>query len=284
MRILIAGCGYVGGYLAAALKKEGHEVWALRRDKAALAPLEAIGVVTVAADLNDLKSLTALPSFEAIVLMQSPRTDTDSYESTYYAGTKNLLRAIGRAEIKKFIFISSTGVYSTNDGSWVNENTNPRAEIYKIHPDDGTEWLLRTEDAVLQSGVPAVVLRLGGIYGPGRNRLQALREGKIKPVLSDKFVNRIYVTDIVAAIQLLLKKGKNREIYIGCDDYPSTQKEFYEWLLPRMGLTQLLTQPTEPSKDEMNKRCSNKKIKELGLELSCPTFKEGYTEILSEES
>ena len=96
-------------------------------------------------------------------------------------------------------------------------------------------------------------------------------------------MNRIHVTDIVRAIRILLERGQPGEIYLGSDDTPSTQREFYSWVFERLSLP--IPAPTEPEENrhgQSNKRCFNKKIKELGLKLRYPSFKEGYAPLIAD--
>ena len=284
MKALIVGCGYVGTALGEELAKSGHEVWGLRRDPVALRLLETTRIKPFQADLLQTESLKALPAAEVVVLCQAPSRKKDSYYSTYFEGTKNLLQALPKKTCRKIILISSSSVYSTRDGSWVDEATDP---LFQNHADRETQEnakiLLESERLVLSSGFPAVVLRLSGIYGPERNRIKSVLTGRVKPVFSDLYMNRIYVTDIVRAIRLLLERGQPGEIYLGSDDAPCTQREFYTWVfekmswpLPANGSANESPVPAQGS----NKRCSNRKIKALGLKWRYPTFREGYAPLI----
>lgn len=273
MKILIVGCGYLGSKTAERLLNRGHEVWALRRDENALKELSAKGVRPFRADILKPAPLKELPSFHAAVLCQAP-DKKENYEQVYFEGTRNIIEALWKQELKKLILISSTSVYSVKDGSWVDEKDDPKRGGAM---DADAEWLLKTEELVL-SEKQGVILRLGGIYGPGRNRIEALKAGKLKSSFSEAFVNRIHVDDAAAGIELLLEKGKTGEIYLGVDDQPSTQKEFYEWICDKLSLPKESGETPKEIVRSSNKRCSNKKIKELGLKLKYPTFKEGYAE------
>ena len=295
MKVLIAGCGYVGTLLGQELAKSGHEVWGLRRDFMALRELEKTGIRPIQANLLSSDTLKKLPAVDYVVMCQAPSKKNDDYNATYYEGTKNLLAALppagggsasgGKGACRKLLFISSTSVYSTQDGSWVDESTDP---LTGKHGDreatENAKTLLSAEALVLSGAHPAMVLRLSGIYGEGRNRVKSILEGRIRPVLSDMYMNRIQVTDIVRAIRLLLEKGSPGEIYLGSDDSPCTQKEFYSWVFERLSM------PVPPAGDgetshfhgQSNKRVSNKKIKELGLKLRYPSFKEGYASLIAD--
>ena len=284
MKLLIAGCGYLGTLLGTELSKSGHEVWGLRRDWMALRELEKTGIRPVQANLLSADTLQNLPSVDHVVLCQAPSKKNDDYNATYCEGTKNLAAALPKGSLKKLLLISSTSVYSTRDGSWVDEKTDPLAGKHgDREATENAKALLNAESFVLSSGHPSTVLRLSGIYGEGRNRVKSILEGRVKPVLSDMYMNRIHSTDIVRAIRLLLEKGRPGETYLGSDDAPSTQKEFYSWVFERLSM------PVPPNEGEAphthgqsNKRVSNKKLKELGLKLRYPSFKEGYAPLIAD--
>ena len=279
MKLLIAGCGYVGTALGEELAKSGHEVWGLRRDLPALRRLEGAGIQPIQADLLDTESLKKIPAVEYVILCQAPSRKNDDYFSTYFQATKNLLQTLPKNSCRKIVLISSTSVYSTRDGSWVDENTDPMVPNHiDREAQENAKVLLDTERLLLSSGNPAVVLRLSGIYGEGRNRVKSILDGRVNPVFSDVYMNRIHVTDIIRAIRILLEKGQPGHIYLGSDDTPCTQKEFYSWVFERLGVPVSVRakMPAENPHGQSNKRCSNKKIKELGLKLRYPSFREGY--------
>ncbi len=286
MRILIAGCGYVGTALGKVLISQGAKVWGLRRDAEALSALASEGIQPIAADLLDPKTLEKLPDVDAVVFCQALSRKTDNYFETYTMGTRNLVAAYRSHPPQRMVMISSTSVFSTNDGSWVTEQTSPAAVAYDSQESTANaQALLEAEAAVLLSKIPAVVFRLAGIYGPGRHRIGALKAGRMKPSLSEAYTNRIHREDIVSGMLLLLEKGVAGEIYIGADDCPTTQKEFYSWLCGQIGMK--IPEPAAEASSRghvSNKRCSNQKIKELGLKLKYPSYREGYSEILRQEA
>ena len=283
MKILIAGCGYVGTALGAELVKAGHEAWGLRRDLDAARSLEKSGIRPIVANLLRAETLKNIPSVDTVVLCQAPSKKNDEYKDTYLDATRTLLSGLPEKSLRRLLLVSSTSVYSTSDGSWVDETTEPMSAGHEdAESRENAKILLDQERLVLASGHPAIVLRLSGIYGPGRNRVKSIQEGRIKPVLSEVYMNRIHLHDIVRALRLLLEKGKTGEVYLGADDAPSTQSEFYTWVFEKLSLP--IPQQTGPAERPhgSNKRCSNKKIKDLGLQLRFPTYKEGYQPLIQE--
>ena len=162
----------------------------------------------------------------------------------------------------------------------MDETTPPGIERYPVPElSQKAAWLLEAEGLVLDSGFESMVLRLGGIYGPGRNHAARIREGTARPYLTDKYTNRIHVEDAASSLEVLLDRGKPGEIYLGVDDRPSTQKEFYEWLYARLGRP-LPAADGGSGVRGSNKRCSNKKLKALGWKPLYPTYREGYEALL----
>lgn len=298
MNVLIAGCGYLGTAVGVRLSRRST-VYGLRRG-ASGAGLERFRIRPFSADLSVPATLEALPACDAVVFAQAPSGPSVNYRTTYVEGTRHLLTALkGRpfdtAQGKpRVIFVSSTSVYGTQDGSWVDEATPPGIERYSVPElSQKAAWLLEAEGLVLNSGFESMVLRLGGIYGPGRNHAARVREGAARPYLTDKYTNRIHVEDAAAAIEVLLDRGKPGEIYLGVDDRPSTQREFYEWLYVRLGrplpAVSERSESNPPAKPfdspadgglAQGKRCSNNKLKALGWTPKYPSFKEGYAELL----
>jgi nucleoside-diphosphate-sugar epimerase len=276
---MIVGCGYVGKAFARRALEAGYEAAGLKRDISTLADLP--GLVPMRADITDPKTLKNLPKADTVIFSQAPTqreggpaVEPDGYRKTYFEGTRNVLAVLKKNRPSKLVFISSTSVYPDQDGGWVNENT-------PAGGDADAETLLRSERLVLDSGIPAVVLRLAGIYGPERNRIRSLREGKLAPLLNDAYSNRIHIEDIVSALMILLMNGKPGEIYIGCDDKPATQREFYEWLLAKLGVpVPAGAPPSRHSRHGGNKRCSNAKLRSLGWSPAYPSYIEGYGAIL----
>lgn len=265
MKILIAGYGYLGAALGKSLVSKGNEVWGLSRTAG-----------TIRADLTKPETLLKLPQVDHAVLCQAP-SKPDNYYDTYVVGTRHLIRALVGKLSGKLILISSTRVYGRSQGeggAWIDESVEPEPD-----DEDGRSLLEAERIAREASGV---IFRLGGIYGPERNRIRLIRSGELIPKFSETTMNRIHVDDAVRGIELLIEKGRTGEIYLGVDDRPSTQKEFYVWLLDRLGV-----QPkVDSSQASLNphraphKRCSNQKIKMLGFSFIYPSYIEGYSNII----
>lgn len=274
-RILIAGCGFVGKALASSLAARGAQVIGVRRSAGSLPD----GTPTITADLTDERSLDAVPAdIHTVVYAASADGRSEAtYRAAYVTGPQTLLRFLARRgdRVQRRILLSSTGVYSQLDGSWVDEDTPTQSR--------GTGALLEEGEAawLSQSG-SAVVLRLGGIYGPGRRRLiDRVLAGEAEcPSGEPIYSNRIHVTDIVGAIEHLLTLHDPAPLYLGVDDEPAETGEVIRWLAQQTGAPAPRTGPAEPVRS--NKRCRNRRLVEAGFRFRYPTFREGYSQVLEE--
>jgi nucleoside-diphosphate-sugar epimerase len=283
MRVLIVGCGYVGLPLGAELIRIGHDVFGLRRNPAAQSDLKSAGIQPLLGDITKTETLAKLPrEFDWVVNCVAAGGNAENYRQTYLEGTKNLIDWLAPNPPKKFICASSTSVYGQNDGLQVKESsvTDPLAETSKILVE--TEKLL--SDAMAQKKIPAVVLRVAGIYGPKRGHRfkQFLKnEAKIEGDGS-RFLNMIHRDDVIGCIIAALKNGRAGEIYNAVDDEPVSQKNFFEWLAGTLGKYPPPSVPENPNKSQKrgvtNKRVSNRKLKmELGYQFKYPNFRIGYS-------
>ena len=271
MRVLIVGCGYVGLPLGVELVKQGHEVFGLRRSAAAAEELKAAGITPLHADITKLETLNDLPnSFDWVVnCAATGGGGPDEYRRLYLHGTQNLVEWLAAAPPKKFVYTSSTSVYGQTDGS----------ETGKV--------LVETERFLIaaahQKTIPAVILRVAGIYGPERGYLltqylknEARLEGK-----GERALNMIHRDDLIGIIIAALKSGRPGEVYNAVDDEPVSQWRFFEWLAGT--LDKALPPPAEDiatnrKRGATNKKVSNRKLKmELGYEFKYPNFRKGYT-------
>ena len=288
MRVLISGCGYVGSALGLLLASEGHTVFGLRRDTSALAP----GIHPINADLSAPLPPGVLPEdLDAVVHTVSPGGSTDeSYKTAYVDGPRNLLSALApRNALRRFVLVSSTGVYGQRNGEWVDEDS-PTGSVSA----SGLR-LLEGERLVLGGAVPAVVLRLGGIYGPGRSGMieRAFHE---PPRDEDppRYTNRIHRDDCAGALRHLLLLQDPDPIYLGVDHEPATRRTIAGWLASQPGGPLLeAVSPSPPavrvdanetprgaSRARTNKRCSNARLVASGYRFRYPTFREGFTALL----
>ena len=268
-RVLIAGCGDVGGELARRLLADGHEVYGLRR-RVHLLPA---GVRPVAADLQDPDSLRAVPDrLDAVCYAAAAdRRSPEGYRSAYVDGPRNLLRAAGRSSrLRRVLYTSSTRVYPQHAGEWVDEDS-------PTGGDDYARILIEGEAVVRDNAASTVVVRLAGIYGPGRTRLvDRVRAGE---PCSPAYTNRIHRDDCAGLLRHLLPLERPLPLYLGADHEPATQCEVMRWIAGHLGLP--TPAPTRADEPPGGKRCRNARLVASGYAFEHRSFRDGYGVLLA---
>jgi len=205
----------------------------------------------------------------------------EDYRQTYLEGMRNLVAWLLDAPPQRFVYTSSTSVYGQTDGAQVDEEspTEPGTENGRV---------LREAERVLLTSVqerkfPGTILRLSGIYGPGRGYwLQRALRGEW-PVEADagRTLNQIHRDDVVGCLLAALQRGRSGSIYNATDDEPVSQADLLRWLAAKLGRAA----PRETisgtriasARGASSKRVSNGKLKgELRYRFVFPTFREGY--------
>jgi nucleoside-diphosphate-sugar epimerase len=283
MRVLIVGCGYVGLPLGVELVRLGHEVYGLRRSASAENELKAAGLQPLLGNVTRPETLAKLPrEFDWVVNCVAAGGGADDYRQVYLQGTRHLIEWLAPSPPKKFVYTSSTSVYGQTDGSQVKESspTEPPVETAKILVE--TEKLLLV--AVAERKLPAVILRVAGIYGPDRGHgfKQFLKNEARMAGDGSRFLNMIHRDDLIGCIIAALKSGRPGEVYNAADDEPVNQLHFFQWLAQSLDKPLPPSEPENPDENRKrgvtNRRVLNRKLKmELGYQFKYPNFRKGYT-------
>ncbi|MGR8979057.1 MAG: SDR family oxidoreductase [Gammaproteobacteria bacterium] len=272
-KILIVGCGDIGTTLAYKLSNEGHRVTALKRHP----PAGGGSIDYYPADIGKTSDLAGLSDdFEHLFfIVSADRRLESSYRNVYETGLNNLLAKFSELP---WIFVSSTSVYGQSKGEWVDEES-------FAQPENLSAKLIRQAEQTLIDVNPAnIVVRFSGIYGPGRDYL--LRMAAQTPAIQKTppyYTNRIHRQDCVGVLAFLLEKKRQgaalEQCYLASDDEPAPQWEVMSWLAKRLNCRPP-TVKTAGADADMNKRCSNRRIKALGYRFLYPGYKEGYGEMI----
>ena len=268
-RVLIAGCGYLGTATARLFQEQGWSVTAWTRS--GRTEDGELVVDSRAVDLRDAEDVRR-NSFVCDLVVHCASSGgggETEYRRIYRDGIRHLNDAFPGAHL---IFTSSTSVYTQQDGSRVDE-TSP------AEPQNEKGKLLReSEEMVLANG--GTVLRLGGIYGPGRSFfLQSIRAGTAAVGIPDRYVNQIHRDDAAAAIIYVAQRPRETtgRIYNVVDDEPGLRGAVSRWLAEQLQLT--ISDSPEPSvtkRGTSNKRVSNARLRNLGWAPIYRSYREGF--------
>ena len=264
--------------------EQGHAVSALTRSSTRAAELASAGIDPVVGDVTASTTLAALPAADVLLFAVGfDRSAAPSKQQVYVEGLQSTLRAM-EGRVGRVVYVSSTSVYGQSDGSWVDEDspTEPASE--------GGRICLEAESVVRewseQTGASTLVLRLAGIYGPGRllAKVDALRRGEPMSGRPDAWLNLIHVDDAARIIAAYSQSPHTGTVLL-CDDEPATRTAFYG------RLAELLHAPL-PRFDEslpagrtegLNKRCRNARLLRDGVSvLTYPSYSVGLAASLSD--
>lgn len=283
MHVLVAGCGFLGRAAAAALLARGDRVTGVRRSPSAAAELEALGIEPLILDLTTPGAAERIPEgVDAILACQSARGDGAApYRAAYVDANRALLSAAQARRVRAFVYTSSTGVFGQTSGGDVDEDskTAPAGETGAV--------LVEAEQLILRAavaGAPARVLRLSGLYGPGRAfAVDRVRSGAMALGPGDEtWMNFCHLEDAVAFAVAALDRGRPGAVYHGTDASPARRREVIAWVAQRLGI--------EPRRGEAgaaagpHRRVLGAKTREaLGVALKYPSFREGFAPLIGSE-
>jgi len=284
--VVIFGAGYVGSRLVKAAVEAGADVTALTRNIETGAILKQMGCRVVIGDLSVDKWHDAVPPGDLVLnAVGSGGGGLAGYVTSYREGMSSICRWAERHGcVGHLVYTSSTSVYPQGDDGIVTEAsvttpTNERAEI-----------LLAAEETALAWPAEATVLRLAGIYGPGRHHLLNQLLGSPSPVVSGRSADRlnlIHRDDVVSAAVACWSQPERSagEIFNLSDGEPGTRAELMAWLGARLGrpTPEFSGQPASGRRRLTPSRIiSNSKITSvLGWAPTYRSFRDGYADILS---
>jgi len=261
MKVVVAGCGFVGGVLAEILAKHEHEVIGLTLSGSA---------DTIVCDISSQESVAALAAeigrVDAVVHCASSGRGgdrTERYRKVYLNGCENFLEHFPKTRL---IFTSSTSVYPQTDGSTVTEES-------PAQPSNETSTILREAEELALGSSEGTVARLAGIYGPGRSfLLKRFLEGEAK--IDGRWINQIHYRDAASALAFLLEQPTACGIYNVADDTPLWRLNGYEGLSKRFDRPMPPEGTPDPNRKRgwSNKRVSNHKLRKLGWRPKYPSY------------
>lgn len=273
-KVLLAGCGDLGLRVAYRLLARGDEVWALRRHVPAD---ECSGIRWITGDLASPDVSPDLPAgITQLVYLPTPdRRDAPAYRETFVDGLRHTLDLLGPDTLRRAVLVSSTAVYGGQESGWVTEDTPPQPPAFN------GAVLLEAERQLMERVCTPVVLRLAGLYGPGRVQLlERVRLGDVRaPRARPHWANRIHVDDAAAAVAHLLQLPDPDTLYLGVDDTPLPLHVLYEHLASAMGAPAVAEGPAPAGVG--SKRLSNARLRRSGWIPRWPDAREGFDALIA---
>ena len=295
MAKLIFGCGYLGQRVAQRWREAGQEVFAVTRSPDRAEEFRRHGHQAIVADVTRPDTLGQLPVAESVLFAVGyDRSGGSSIREVYADGVRNVLSALS-PDVGRFIYVSTTGVYGSADGAWVDEVTPPDPQR------EGGRASWAAEQALDEHpiGQRSIVLRLAGIYGPGRIPfIRELRAGEAVPAAASGWLNLIHVDDAAAVVlaademplEAAAQLNRKRVTYCVSDGVPVERGEFYsevarqiaapppKFVAPDTGSPRAL-------RAEANRRISNARmLADLRVTLEYPDYRAGVAAALETQN
>lgn len=191
----------------------------------------------------------------------------------YVGGLENTLEHLPSP--RRLLYVSSTGVYGGHGGNWIDEETPPAPE------DDAGRACLEAEGVLAsvakRHGLDFVILRLAGIYGPGRliggAALQAGQPIRGEP---DVHLNLIHVEDAAQVVDAASIHATSGKVYLVADGRPPTRRDFYSYLAELLQTAAPSFDPGRAARSRGDRQiCSDFMFRELKVNLIYPDFRAG---------
>jgi nucleoside-diphosphate-sugar epimerase len=286
--ITIVGCGYIGKLLARQLLNKNIPLTGFVNSERSLIECRDSNIPCEIIDLDNPLEDISLTGQRAIYLAPPPasgRADTRM---------SNFLHAIEKRPPERFVLISTTGVYGDCRGEWVDESTplNPAADraFRRADAELQVQQFCQRPDIPLP-GISLVILRVPGIYGPGKIPLARIKSGQ--PIVSQEdspFTNRIHAQDLVNICERALLDTRITGIYNISDGHPGTMYEYFTGVAAAMDLPAPPVISLEEAQQQLSpgmlsymaesRRIDNKKmLEDFAIELLYPNLQAGLKHI-----
>jgi nucleoside-diphosphate-sugar epimerase len=275
MKLMILGAGFSGKAIAENCKRLFETVYGTTRSEAKFSDVARTGAVPLAFDGQTLTPEMTAALAETTHILQSISPDEDG------DGVLNRLPNLRELapKLKWIGYLSTIGVYGNRDGNWVDESAElePVSERSRERVIAERQWL----DLGTQMDIPAAVLRLSGIYGPGRNAFVNLDNGTARRLIKQgQIFNRIRVEDIGRFTAFLIERGQGG-VYNVTDAEPAPAQDVVEYAAIKMGVSvppdvafeTAELSPMARSFYGESKRVSNAKSRALGFEYLYPDYR-----------
>lgn len=282
--VLIAGCGYAGMRAAQFWQHAGARVTAITRSPSRAAEFAAAGLEPLVLEITDPEPWPTLPAAELVVWSVGyDRSAGHSREAVWLHGLQRFLNRLPPTpNPRRILLTSSTSVYGDSAGEDVDERTLPQPE------QEGGRACLQAE-LILQEfaahhGITAVILRLAGIYGPGRllRRLDDLRAAIPIAADPDSWLNLVHVDDITTALDFCARHPQPPPLLNIAAAQTATRAAYYQTLAELAGVPAPVFAPAPPGHSGRagNRRVVSVERPRLGLTFRHEDCRSGLTQAL----
>ncbi|MDJ0806238.1 MAG: SDR family oxidoreductase [Gammaproteobacteria bacterium] len=286
----IVGCGDIGRRVAGACLAQGDRVMGWVRTAVSLERLESLGIHARQVDLDN--PVAQIPEVEGQWLFYFAPPPSSGRQDLRVARLIQGLQNTGSPS--RVVYLSTTGVYGDCHGEWVDENRppNPLADRAWRRLDAEDRWRAWSQ----ATGGELVILRVAGIYGPGKLPTRRLQAGQ--PLVSEQdspITNHIHSLDLVQICLAAMQRGRSGEVYNVSDGHPGSMTGYFNQVADFLGLSRPPIIAREEAQQQLSpgmlsylresRRLSNRKmLRELGVFLSYPTLAEGLPACLTADA
>jgi dihydroflavonol-4-reductase len=222
------GTGFIGGEVVRRLRARGDQVACLVRSPEKAGKLTELGCELAVGDLADAEAIqTGMAGCDGVIHAAAmyevgiPEKQHPAMYDANVVGSERVLRAALEAKVPKLVYVSTVGTFGNTHGKVVDESyRHPAKEFTSYYEETKLEGQRIAERMMAEEGLPGVIVKPGGVYGPGD-------ESQIADLLLEFFAGRLFalpfpelglcfshVEDIAGGILLALDKGKVGETYV----------------------------------------------------------------------
>jgi len=238
--LIVGAAGYVGSRLAEQLLARGESVRGLVRDpdNEAVERLAGMGMAVWQGDVTQPESLVGVANGVEYVYNLTSRSvlENGSVRRVFVDGNRNLIAACSRARtVRAYVFAGNAAPYGDQGDAWLTEDS-PVAPCYPLG-----DVMIEAEQAIMElvraHHFPAIILRVGTVYGPERDFVDAVLSGTAT-LIGDgaNFVARIHIDDLLAVLDGVALRGQPGAIYNVADDEPARAAVLYGEVRQRLGM------------------------------------------------
>lgn len=285
-RVYIVGCGYMGLQIAERLQPQQPVIGIVRSEQSQQA-CDDRGIDCMHLDLDQLEAVNEyeidVEQHNILYLVPPPR------QGERDTRLQNFLQGLGKQRPKKIVLISTTGVYGNCEGRWIDESTpvNPQVDRAKRRLDAEQQL----QSWCQQRQLPWLILRVPGIYGPGKLPLQRITSGE--PIVRQEdspYSNRIHAYDLASICIQAVMDESITGIYNCADGHPSTMYDYFMKVAQAMGLPEPEAISLQQARARLSagmlsymdesRRIGNEKLRrDFKLELRYPDITAGLADI-----